>query len=229
MHEGAASVRWGLRGIPAAAEDVMVARDLLLARTHRRALPRGAHLHAQRRRHGGVRRAARACRSPAKPRRTISRSPTPTCAPYDSNYKMKPPLRAPCDREARGRTASRRGAVDAIATDHAPAPRQRKDAGIRALPVRHHRPRNRARRWRWNDLVHTGKISLARMVELFTTGPESVLRLGRGTLARGRARRRHHLQHRRRLDLRREPVLLAQPQLAVPRPHASAAARWRRW
>ncbi len=31
MHEGAASVRWGLRGIPAAAEDVMVARDLLLA------------------------------------------------------------------------------------------------------------------------------------------------------------------------------------------------------
>ena len=34
-------------------------------------------------------------------------------------------------------------------------------------------------------LVHTGKLSLARMVELFTVGPESVLRLGRGTLATG--------------------------------------------
>ncbi len=45
------------------------------------------------------------------------------------------------------------------------------------------------------ELVHPGRISLARLVELFTTGPESVLRLGRGTLARGRARRRHHLQH----------------------------------
>ena len=82
MHEGAKSVRWGLRGIPAAAEDVMVARDLLLAeltgaRYHvahistrhavamveharRRGMPvslRGhaAPLHADRRRHGAVR------------------------------------------------------------------------------------------------------------------------------------------------------------------------------
>ena len=35
------------------------------------------------------------------------------------------------------------------------------------------------------DLVHTGKITLTRMVELFTTGPDSVMRLGRGTLAPG--------------------------------------------
>ena len=62
MHEGAASVRWGLRGIPAAAEDVMVARDLLLARADRRALPRGPHFHAQRGGHGGVRAPAAACR-----------------------------------------------------------------------------------------------------------------------------------------------------------------------
>src|SRR6185312_5579954 len=34
-------------------------------------------------------------------------------------------------------------------------------------------------------LVHTGRITLGRMVELFTTGPESVMRLGRGTLATG--------------------------------------------
>ena len=54
MHEGARSVRWGLRGIPAASEDVMVARDLLLARADRRALSRGPHLDAQRRGHGGI-------------------------------------------------------------------------------------------------------------------------------------------------------------------------------
>ena len=81
MHEGAASVRWGLRGIPAASEDVMVARDLVLAATHRRALPRGPHLHAQRRRHGGIRAPPAACPSPAKPRRTTSRSPMRTCTP----------------------------------------------------------------------------------------------------------------------------------------------------
>ena len=62
MHEGVQSVRWGLRGIPAAREDVMVARDTLLARTHRRALSRGAHLHAQRRGDGGLRAQARAAR-----------------------------------------------------------------------------------------------------------------------------------------------------------------------
>jgi len=41
MHEGFESVRLGLRGIPASSEDVMVARDILLAETRRRALPRG--------------------------------------------------------------------------------------------------------------------------------------------------------------------------------------------
>ena len=62
MHEGAQSVRWGLRGIPAASEDVMVARDLLLAELT------GARYHVAHisTRHavgdGGARRAARACR-----------------------------------------------------------------------------------------------------------------------------------------------------------------------
>ena len=55
-------------------------------------------------------------------------------------------------------------------------------------------------------LVHPGKITLQRMVELFTTGPESVMRLGRGTLAPGAPGRRDGLQHRCPLDLRRQPV-----------------------
>ena len=121
MHEGVSSVRWGLRGIPAAAEDVMVARDLLLAELT------GARYHVA---HISTRNAVsmvayarkpRPARSPAKPLRTTSRWPTSDMAPYDSNYKMKPPLRSARDRAAvvEGIAA---GAVSAIATDHAPHP-----------------------------------------------------------------------------------------------------------
>jgi dihydroorotase-like cyclic amidohydrolase len=76
MHEGVESVRLGLRGIPAASEDVMVARDILLAQLT------GARFHVA---HistvnavamVALRQSARACWSPAKPRRTTSRSPT---------------------------------------------------------------------------------------------------------------------------------------------------------
>ena len=67
------SVRLGLRGIPRRSEDVMVARDILLAEADRRALSRGAHFLAQLRRDGGVRQAARPDGHRRKPRRTISR------------------------------------------------------------------------------------------------------------------------------------------------------------
>jgi dihydroorotase len=104
-------------------------------------------------------------------------------APYDSNYKMKPPLRGTCERTAvvEGIVS---GTVSAIATDHAPHAGSEKmqefercPFGIigleTALPLA------------LESLVHPGKITLNRMVELFTTGPESILRLGRGTLAPG--------------------------------------------
>jgi dihydroorotase len=104
-------------------------------------------------------------------------------AAYDSNYKMKPPLRSGCHREAvvDGIVA---GTVTAIATDHAPHPGSEKmqefercPFGIIGLET--------ALGLSLETLVHTGKIPLTRMVELFTTGPESVMRLGRGTLAVG--------------------------------------------
>ena len=66
--------------------------------------------------------------------------------------------------------------------------------------------------------MHTGKITLTRMVELFTTGPESVMRLGRGTLAPGAPGDVTVFSTDVELDLRRESVRLAEPQLAVPRP-----------
>ena len=104
-------------------------------------------------------------------------------ATYDSNYKMKPPLRAHCDVEAMidGIVS---GAVDAIATDHAPHPGSEKmqefekcPFGILGLET--------AIGLSLERLYHSGRISLTHLVALFTTGPRNVLRLSRGTLAEG--------------------------------------------
>jgi dihydroorotase len=102
-------------------------------------------------------------------------------AAYDSNYKMKPPLRSACDRGAVVDGIAG-GTVSAIATDHAPHPGSEKmqefercPFGIIGLET--------AVALALEELVAAGKITLRRMVELFTTGPNSVMRLGRGTLA----------------------------------------------
>jgi dihydroorotase len=103
--------------------------------------------------------------------------------PYDSNFKMKPPLRSAADREAllEGIAA---GVVDAIATDHAPHPGSEKmqefekcPFGVIGLET--------ALGVALKVLVHTGRISLMRLIELFTTGPARVLGLDRGRLAPG--------------------------------------------
>jgi dihydroorotase len=182
MHEGAPSVRWGLRGIPAASEDVMVARDLLLAQFT------GARYHVA---HISTRNAVAMVEYARTHGLPVTCEATPhhfsltdrEMAPYDSNYKMKPPLRAGGDRDAvvEGIAA---GTVTAIATDHAPHPGSEKmqefercPFGIVGLET--------ALALALEKLVHPGKITLGRMVELFTTGPDSVMRLGRGTLATG--------------------------------------------
>jgi dihydroorotase len=182
MHEGAKSVRWGLRGIPAAAEDVMVARDLLLAELA------GARYHVA---HISTRNAVAMVEYARRKGISVTCEATPHhfalddehMAAYDSNFKMKPPLRSGCDRQAvvEGIVA---GTVNAIATDHAPHPGSEKmqefercPFGIIGLET--------ALGLALAELVHPGRISLGRMIEVFTTGPESVLRLNRGTLAAG--------------------------------------------
>jgi dihydroorotase len=182
MHEGAQSVRWGLRGIPAAAEDVMVARDLLLAQLT------GARCHIA---HISTRNSVAMVDYARRHGLPVTCEATPhhfalsdrEMAPYDSNYKMKPPLREPDDRAAVVEGIAS-GAIDAIATDHAPHPGSEKmqefercPFGIIGLET--------ALALALEELVRPGKITLTRMVELFTTGPEAVMRLGRGTLAPG--------------------------------------------
>src|SRR5205823_10227931 len=104
-------------------------------------------------------------------------------AGYDSNYKMKPPLRCRHDADAVIEGIVN-GVVDAIATDHAPHAGsdkmqefERCPFGITGLET--------AIGLSLETLVHTGKISVARMIALFTTGPDGILRLGRGRLAEG--------------------------------------------
>jgi dihydroorotase len=182
MHEGAPSVRWGLRGIPAASEDVMVARDLVLAQLT------GARYHVAHISTANAVGMVDFARSKGLP---VTCETTPhhftltdaQMAPYDSNYKMKPPLRSACHREAvvEGIVS---GAIQAIATDHAPHPGSEKmqefercPFGIIGLET--------ALAVALEELVDPGRITLCRLVELFTTGPESVMRLGRGTLEPG--------------------------------------------
>jgi dihydroorotase len=182
MNEGVESVRLGLRGIPAASEDVMVARDILLAeltgaRFH------VAHISSQ---HSVEMLAfAKARGLPVTAEATphhfaISDTEMPA---YDSNYKMKPPLRSTCDIAAitDGIVS---GAIDAIATDHAPHAGSEKmqefeqcPFGILGLET--------AIGVTLERLVHPGQITLMRMIELFTTGPDRVLTLNRGRLAPG--------------------------------------------
>ncbi len=182
MHEGAPSVRWGLRGIPAASEDVMVARDLVLAQLT------GARYHVA---HISTRNSVAMVHYARENGLPVTCETTPhhfslsddRMAPYDSNYKMKPPLRSCGHRQAvvDGIAA---GSISAIATDHAPHAGsdkmqefERCPFGIIGLET--------AIALALEELVAPGKIGLSRMVELFTTGPENVMRLGRGTLAPG--------------------------------------------
>jgi dihydroorotase len=179
MHEGLESVRLGLRGIPGCSEDVMVARDILLgeltgARYH------VAHISS----HHSVEMVAF-----AKARGlAVTAEATPhhlaicdaDMLPYDSSFKMKPPLRTPRDVNAVVNGIVN-GAIDAIATDHAPHPGSEKmqefekcPFGILGLET--------ALGVALEHLVHTGKIDLMRLVELFTTGPARIVGIDRGTL-----------------------------------------------
>src|SRR5690349_14788466 len=118
MHEGRESVRLGLRGIPAASEDVMVARDIVLAELT------GARFHVA---HISSRYSVEMVAFAKSRGLAVTCETTPhhfaladcDMPPYDSNYKMKPPLRSACDMGTvvQGVVS---GTVDAIATDHAP-------------------------------------------------------------------------------------------------------------
>ena len=182
MHEGSTSVRRGLRGIPAASEDVMVARDILLAELT------GARFHVA---HISTTNAVRMVAYARRHGLKVSCEVTPhhfaladeDAAPYDSNYKMRPPLRAKRDigTVIDGLVD---GTIEVIATDHAPHAGSEKmqefercPFGITGLET--------ALGLSFELLVHPGLISLMKLIALYTIGPARVLGLDRGRLAPG--------------------------------------------
>src|SRR5256714_330599 len=180
MREGLTSTRLGLPGMPAAAESVCVARDVQLAELT------GARLHIA---HLSAKASLEQVRAGKQRGVRVTCEVTPhhftlidEDVQYDSRYKMNPPLASREDRDALIAGLAD-GAVDAIATDHAPHEPALKDVefdhapfGITGFET--------ALALALEQLVHTGRVSLPRIVELFTSGPARVLGLER-TIAAG--------------------------------------------
>jgi dihydroorotase len=184
-HEGFQATALGLRGIPGEAESIMALRDISLAeltggRVHI------AHLSARQTldavRYGKARGVRVTCEvTPHHFVLTDERLAAPV--PYDTNVKMNPPLREAADRDAMLQ-GLKDGSVDVIATDHAPHHYDEKHVefdlapfGITGLET--------AVSLCFDRLVHSGVISIARLVELMSTNPARILRVPGGSLAEG--------------------------------------------
>jgi len=175
MREGPRSIRLGLKGIPAQSESICVGRDVEVA------MLTGARLHIA---HMSTRASLEYVRAAKKQGLPVTCEVTPhhftlidEDVRYDSHYKMNPPLASREDRAALIEGLAD-GSVDAIATDHAPHHPSSKDVefdrapfGITGFET--------ALALGLSELLHPGKISLKRLVELFTTGPARVLGIER--------------------------------------------------
>jgi len=171
MREGRRSTALGLPGMPPQTESIGVARDIQLCELT------GARLHVA---HISARQSLELVRDAKRRGLPVTCEVTPhhftltdDDVQYDSHFKMNPPLAAREDREALV-AALADGTVDAIATDHAPHAAHLKQVefdcapfGVTgfetALPLA------------LAELVHTGRVPLLRVVELFTSGPARVL------------------------------------------------------
>jgi len=184
-HEGVTASRLGLRGIPGEAESIMAQRDIALAemtggRVHI------AHMSARQTldavRYGKTRGAKVTCEvAPHHFILTDERLGAPI--PYDTNTKMNPPLRETADRDAMLQGIID-GSVDVIATDHAPHHYDEKHVefdqapfGITGLET--------CVSLCFDRLVHTGHITLNRMIELLSVNPARILQVPGGAITEG--------------------------------------------
>ncbi|MFN2397281.1 MAG: dihydroorotase [Gemmatimonadaceae bacterium] len=182
MHEGLVSARLGLKGIPAEAEEIMVIRDILLARLT------GGHVHLA---HMSTRGSVELIRWGKDRGINVTAEVTPhhltltdeMTASYNTHAKMNPPLRTAADVNAL-REAVRDGTIDVIATDHAPhhydaKEREFADApfGIVGLET--------ALALILTDLVHPGLMDLPTLVERMSCAPARLYHLPGGSLSGG--------------------------------------------
>jgi dihydroorotase len=181
MREGVVSLQLGLHGIPAAAEEAMVARDLALVELT------GCRFHAA---HVSSAGSVRMIRDAKKRGLPVTAETCPhylaltdeAVLDYRTEAKMNPPLGSRKDQDAliEGLTD---GTIDAIATDHAPHATDEKEQefacspfGIIGLETAF---------GICYELVRQSRISLMRLIELFTVKPAEIIRSNRGTLSAG--------------------------------------------
>jgi dihydroorotase len=184
-HEGTHASSLGLRGIPGASEAMGVERGVLLAELT------GSHFHVA---HMSTSQSLRAVRTGKAAGIHVTCEVTPhhftltdeTLAaptPYDTNAKMNPPLRSMKDRDAMIEGLVD-GSIDVIATDHAPHHYDEKNVEFEVAPFGIVGLET-AVSLTLDRLVHTGHITLSRMVELLSVNPARILRLPGGTLNEG--------------------------------------------
>ena len=202
MHEGAISTRLGLRGWPRVAEDIIVARDVLLAEAT------GARYHVA---HVSSLGAVRILREAKSRGIAVTAEVTPhhltltdaAVLGYDTACKVNPPLREQADVDAL-REALADGTIDAVATDHAPHSSLEKDCefaeaspGLIGLelvvPVLF-------------DLVNKGAIPLGRLVDALTRAPARIASIEAPALREGRRAEICVIDTERRFTVRREEL-----------------------
>jgi len=183
MHEGEVSTDLGLPGMPSAAEEIMVARDIILSELT------GSPIHLQHLSTGGSVRLVKLAKERGL-RVTAETCPHyialthEAVRGYDTSFKMNPPLRTEEDRQALIQGLAD-GTIDAVASDHAPHSAVEKDlefdraengvAGLETLlPIS-------------LSLVHDEVITPYRWVELVSTNPARILAIPAGTLVQGAA------------------------------------------
>lgn len=182
IHSGKISTQLGLSGIPALAEEVIISRDIMLAEST------DSRLHIA---HISTARSIDLVRQAKERGVRITCEVTPhhlilneeACLGFDTNMKMKPPLRSEKDRLACV-NALREGIIDCVATDHAPHADFEKVREFDQAPfgvigletafaaIYHH-------------LVKTGELSLERLAEALTSAPAKVLNLSESALREG--------------------------------------------
>ena len=182
MNEGHRSAMLGIKGRPTVAEDIAVARDVMLAEYA------GAHVHVA---HISSARAVQIVREAKARGVRVTTEVTPhhltmtdECVnPVDSSTKVNPPLRTQKDVDAMVAGLAD-GTIDMIVTDHSPHEREDKDreyvyapSGFPGLET--------ALGVVLTDLVHTGKMDMETVIERMSYAPARVFRLNAGTLNEG--------------------------------------------
>ncbi len=207
MHEGYWSLALGLRGWPSAGEEMIVARNILLAELT------GAKIHCQHlsaagsvallreAKKRGISISGEACphhftltdsavagsekfwSADGKPLAGLQGEALPTWPAYDTNFKMNPPLRSAKDREAILEGLAD-GTIEVLCSDHAPHCDYEKEVefdyapfGITGLETE--------LALSLMQLVHTKRMSLSAMIAKYTVNPARLLNLKKGTLSAG--------------------------------------------